>query len=122
MFRVTRSAPDRVDIEYSGKLERDEMIAALDELLANTEGLEHARMLVRVGEFVVPSLSALGAELSRVPSLLGFLRKFDRCALLTDYPWLRTIAELEGTVVPGVVIKGFALADTDAAETWLAER
>ena len=33
MFSVTRNGPNRIDIEFSGKLDSNEMKTALDELL-----------------------------------------------------------------------------------------
>ncbi len=37
VFRITLKGPNRVDIEFSGKLDRDDMKVALDELLTKTE-------------------------------------------------------------------------------------
>lgn len=121
MFTVTRVSARRVDIAYSGKLDRDQMDAALDDLIRKTEGLENGRMLFRVGQLALPTLGAIKLELRRWPSMLGFLRKFQRCAVLAEQRWLKAIAELEGALVPGVTIKGFGLDEESAAEEWLAE-
>ena len=59
MFTVKPNGPNRVDIEFSGKLDSDEMKAALDELVDKTQGVENGRMLYRVGEFKLPTISAM---------------------------------------------------------------
>lgn len=121
MFTVTRVGPNRIDITYSGKLDSDEMSAALDDLVSNTEDIDNGRMLFRVGEFVLPTLGAIKIELSRWPSMFGFIRQFRRCAVVAEQRWLKTIAEVEGALIPGVTIKGFGLDEEAAAEAWLAE-
>jgi hypothetical protein len=121
MFRVTPSGPNRVDIEFSGKLDEDEMEAALDELEAKTKGIEHGRMLYRVGDFKLPTLGAIRIEFSRLPSMFSLIRNFDRAAVIADKQWLRTVSEIEGALIPGLKIKGFEPGEEAAAEAWLAE-
>lgn len=121
MLTVTSPEPNRVDIELSGPLDAEAMRVALDDLLEKSEGVSHGRMLYRIPEFALPSLGAIGVELQRLPRLMGLLGKFDRCAVLSDAPWLRTAAEVEGALFPGLKIKSFALADEAAALAWLAE-
>ncbi|WP_333713965.1 STAS/SEC14 domain-containing protein [Yoonia sp.] len=76
-------------------------------------------MLYRITSFAMPSLGAIGVEMARLPKLFGLLGKYDRCAVLTDIPWLRTAAEMEGALIPGLEIKAFALDAVDDAESWL---
>ena len=58
MFEVTRRGPDRVDVEFSGKLDGDQMRAAIHDLVTASEGVEHGGMLFRVGDFAFPTLGA----------------------------------------------------------------
>ena len=120
MLTVTKTAPNRVDIALSGSLDAETMRAALDDLIAKSEDVTKGRMLYTITEFSWPSLGALGVELQRLPKLFGLLGKFDRCAVLSDESWLRTAAEIEGALFPGLEIKSFPLKDADAAEAWLA--
>jgi hypothetical protein len=121
MFTVKPNGPNRVDIEFGGKLDSDDMKAALDELVSKTQGVEHGRMLYRIGDFKLPTISAMVIEFWRLPSMFGLIRKFDRCAVLADQGWLKTISEIEGALIPGLEIKGFGLDEEAAAEAWLAE-
>ena len=120
MLTVTKPEPNRVDIELSGTLGAETMRVALDDLIAKTQDVTNGRMLYTITEFSLPSLGAIGVELKRLPKLFGLLGKFDRCAVLSDASWLRTAAEIEGALFPGIEIKSFELHQVDAAETWLA--
>jgi hypothetical protein len=121
MFTVTPNGPNRVDIEFSGKLNSDEMKIALDELVYQTKDIKNGRMLYRIDDFALPTLGAIGVELSRLPSLLGLIRNFDRCAVLVDKKWIKTVSEIEGALIPGLDIKGFNRDEEAAAEAWLEE-
>jgi len=121
MFSVTPNGPNRIDMEFSGKLDSDEMRIALDELVSKSEGIENGRMLYRVGDFALPTLAAIGIELSRLPSMFGLIGKFSRCAVLADQNWIKTISEFKGALIPGLEIKGFSLEHEAEAEAWLSE-
>ena len=120
MFKVTQNGENRLDIELSGKLDAEEMKVALDELASKSENIQNGRMLYEVVDFHLPSLAAIGIEFSRLPSLLGLLKKFDRAAVLTDKAWLKKVSELEGMLYPGLEIKGFGRDQRAEAEAWLA--
>jgi hypothetical protein len=121
MFRVTPNGPNRIDIEYSGKLDSDDMKGALDDLISLGKDIEHGRLLYRVGDFALPTLGAIRVELSRLPELFKLIRNFDRAAVLTDKKWVQTGSEIEGALIPGLQIKAFDLDEENEAEAWLAD-
>jgi len=120
MLKITKPAANRLDIEVSGRLDAETMRTALDDLVAKSEGVTNGRMLYTIPEFAMPTLGAIGVEMGRLPALFGLLGKFDRCAVLSDAGWIRTAAEVEGALFPGIEIKSFELDETDKAEVWLA--
>jgi len=63
MFRIERTAKDRVEIEMSGKL--DDVI-----------------------DYQLPTLSAVRIQFAQLPSMPGLMKKFKRAAILTDKRWL----------------------------------
>ncbi|MBA5778499.1 STAS/SEC14 domain-containing protein [Stappia sp. F7233] len=121
MLEITKPAPNRIDIRLEGTLDAETMAKALDDLLALSEDVTNGRMLYTIPEFSMPTLGAIAVELRRLPKMFGLLGKFDRCAVLSDAAWLRTAAEIEGRLFPGIEIKSFKLDDVEAAEAWLAE-
>lgn len=120
MFEVIRNGTNRLDITLSGKLNADEMKIAMDALVSKSENIENGRMLYDVVDFHLPTLSAIAVEFSRLPSMFGWIRKFNRAAVLADKSWLKKISELEGALIPGLEIKAFNRDQKDEAEAWLA--
>ncbi len=121
MLTISKPSPDRVDIELSGTLDAEGMRTALEDLIAKSEDVANGKMLYKIPEFAMPTLGALGVELQFLPKLFGLLGKFDRCAVLSDASWIRTAAEIEGALFPGITIKSFELDQGEAAEAWLRE-
>jgi hypothetical protein len=121
MLKVTKVDTNRVDLTLSGSIDADEMRKGLDEILALSEGVQNGQMLYRITDFAFPSLEAIGVEFARLPKLFSLLGRFDRCAVVTDTDWLRTAAEFEGMLFPGITIKGFALDEAEKAEAWLEQ-
>ncbi|SDK54425.1 STAS/SEC14 domain-containing protein [Microbulbifer yueqingensis] len=122
MLRVIRNGPDRLDIEMSGRLGSRDMQQALDELLEKSHGIHAGKMLFDVIDYHLPTPAAIAIELSRLPSMLRFIGKFQRAAVLTDERWLKTLSELEGKLMPGLEIRAFPRAQRGAAEAWLEGR
>ncbi|TRD21496.1 STAS/SEC14 domain-containing protein [Palleronia caenipelagi] len=120
MFTITRPASNRVDISVTGPIDSATMRRALDELIAASDGVTHGQMLYTIPEMVWPSIGAIGVEFAHMPKLFGLLRSFDRCAVLSDTGWIKTIAEVEGAILPGLAIKGFTLSERAEAEVWLS--
>jgi hypothetical protein len=120
MLKVIRTGTNRLDIELSGTLNAEEMKIALDELVDKSKYVQNGKMLYEVIDFHLPSLSAIAIEFSRLPSMLGLLKKFDRAAVLADKIWLKKVSELEGVLYPGLKIRGFDRNQKEEAEAWLS--
>ena len=120
MFKVTPNGTNRLDIEMSGKLSAEDMKIALDELVRKSKNIENGQMLYKIIDFHLPSLGAIGVEFSRLPAMFGFMKKFDRAAVLTDKTWLKKVSEFEGALFPGLEIKAFNTDQKAEAEAWLS--
>lgn len=120
MFKVIQNGTNRLDIELSGKLDADDMKIALDELVSKSKDIESGQMLYEIIDFHIPSLGAIGVELSRLPAMFGLMKKFDRVAVLTDKTWLKKVSEFEGILYPGLEIKAFSRDQKVEAEAWLS--
>ncbi|MBW2641565.1 MAG: STAS/SEC14 domain-containing protein [Deltaproteobacteria bacterium] len=120
MFKVEQYGLNRLDIQLSGKLDTEEMKIALDELVSKSKNIENGKMLYEIIDFHLPSLGAIVIEFSRLPSMFGLMKKFDRAAVLTDKTWLKKVSELEGALFPGLEIKAFGRDQKAEAEAWLS--
>lgn len=119
MFKIERIRDDRLDIVMSGKLDSAGMTEALDKLIEKSDGIENGKMLYDVVDYHLPSLEAIVIEFSRLPSMMRFITKFKRAAVLSDKAWLKKISEFEGKLIPGLEIKGFDRDEKAKAELWL---
>lgn len=120
MFQILRPRTDRLDIEFSGRIDADGMRKLLDELMRKSAGIEHGRMRYRVRDFQWPTPGAIGTELMRAPELLELMRRFDRVAVLADEDWVRLTSRFEGVLMPRLELRAFALDEEAEAEAWLA--
>lgn len=120
MLRIVQNGPNRIDIDVSGRIDREMMTTGLDELIQQADGIEHGRLLYRIRDFEWPSFGALAVEFSRVPALFALASKFDRVAVLTDTKWVQKASEIEGALMPGLEIKAFDMDEASGAEVWLA--
>lgn len=121
MFIVEKAADNRVHIEISGKITSEEMRVGIDALIASSDAVTNGEMLCLIHGFELPSLGAFAVELSRLPSLFGLIRKYDRAAVITDKEWVRKVSEFEGMLIPGFEVKSFALDEKAQAEAWLVK-
>ncbi len=119
MFKVIKNGANRLDIELSEKLDTEDMRVALDELISKSENIEKGNILYEIIDLPVPSLGAIGVELSRLPEVFELVKKFDRIAVLTDKDWLKKVSELKGALYPGLEIKAFNRDQKAEAEVWL---
>ncbi len=119
MLKVTKNGKNRLDIEFSGKLDSNDMKIALNDMINYAEDIEHGRMFYRIQEFDVPTLGAMVVELYRLPEIFKFMKKFERAAILVDKKWLKKAAEIEAVFMPWLAVKTFDLDEHAQAEEWL---
>jgi hypothetical protein len=119
MFEVVKKSANRLDVNFGRKLGKGEMKVALDELFSSAKDIKHGRMLYRIKDYDLPTLGAIGVELSRLPEAFRFIRKFDRAAVLVNKKWIQKASEIEGALIPGLKIKAFDMDEETEAEKWL---
>lgn len=121
MLEISKTSENRLDIELTGTLNAESMATALDELLEASGDITSGKMLYTVSDFEMPTIGALTVELQYMPKLLGLVGKFNKCAVVSDVAWIRTAAEIEGALIPGLEIKAFPMHARDEAESWLED-
>lgn len=121
MFSVKITGENRVDLEFSGKVDSAGMRQILDEFESKLEGMENVRMLYRVHDFEMPTAGAMMVKFGEMPNLFKLMKRIDKIALLVDKKWMQKAADFEGMLFPGLDIKGFDPTQSDQALAWLAE-
>ena len=121
MFVLKVTGSNRVDMEFSDKIDSEGMRQILDEFEEKLEGMDNVRMLYRIENFQMPTFGAMMVKMGEMPSLLKLLKRFDKIGILADKTWIQKVADLEGCLFPGLDIKGFDLDRRGDAEAWLDE-
>ena len=120
MLTVELKASNRIELTASGRIEGPQMESALDQLIALTEPLQHVTYLADMTDITMPAGAAIRAEIARLPKLMGLLRKIDKAAVVANQSWLRTAAQVEGKLIPGLEIRAFDAHEHDRARAWLS--
>lgn len=88
------------------------MDAAIDE--ADAIGL-----YVEVVDLKGATIRAIVTDVTTGLKNLGKLKHFKRIAVVTDAKWIRTAADVEDKLLPGIDIRAFETAEDEAALAWL---
>lgn len=120
MLKVSKISSNRVDVEFSGKLDSAQMTVMLEEMFSAIEDMEHGLLLYRIGKLEMPTLGAIGVEMANLPKIFKMMGKIDKIAVVCDQDWIQTWSEIEGKLLPGIEMKSFDLDDEDDALRWLA--
>lgn len=119
MFDIKRDPKGFVNLTISGPIDSDQMRAGLEAFLACLEEGKKTDFLYTISAFELPSLKAIGVEFTYLPLLMSSLRKIGKVAVVSDEAWIRTAAEVEGKLIPGLTIESFEPERRAAAEAWL---
>lgn len=118
-MNITKVSSNRVDVEFSGRIDSDQMTKILDDIFSAIQEMEHGLLLYRVGELQMPTLGAIVVELKNLPKIFRMVQKIDRIAVVCDQTWIQTGAEIEGKLIPGLEMKSFDLDKENEAVEWL---
>ena len=111
--------PDVVAFRASGKITTGDIErawASMDAALDEAESIGLYAEITDLGGF---TLDALLKDIQMGLKQLGHLSRFQRVAVVTDTKWIRTLADVEDKLFPGIDLRTFALAEQDAAMAWL---
>ena len=121
MLERISALPAGIDgLRAQGPLTRQDMVNVLEPLLeeARQQG-RRLRLLLEVGSYRGPTADALWQDL-RIG--LHHLRRFERCAVVTDDAWARTATQIKGALFGKLIcpMQAFPSAERKQALDWLA--
>lgn len=119
MFDLNCDEGGFVRLTIGGKITEAEMKTGLEEFLSIVEAAVKTDFLYTIESFEFPELQALAVEMGFIPRLFAALPKIGKVAVVADQAWLRTVANIEGMMIPGLTIETFAPEDADKARDWL---
>ncbi|MDX8381988.1 MAG: STAS/SEC14 domain-containing protein [Ghiorsea sp.] len=121
MFKIKLIQPNVLQINVGGKLDATNMQRGLDEFLSQANDIQQGQLLYVVRDLHMPTLEAVGIEFSKICDMFGLIKKFSKAAVLTDRKWIQTVSEIKGSLLPGITIKAFDLAQKEEALAWLKD-
>ena len=121
MFRLLPDLPPHVvGFVLDGTVTRPD----LDALFREVEGVVRRGHVHLVGEITGVgglTLDAVGAQVERSFGLLRQIGKVDRYAVVTDTGWIRSVAQVQGALLPGIDVRVWPRDERDAAVAWASE-
>tara|TARA_B110000444_G_scaffold242400_1_gene259681 strand:- start:242 stop:589 length:348 start_codon:yes stop_codon:yes gene_type:complete len=81
MMNIIKVSSNRVDVEFSGKIDRDQMKKVLDNMFAAIMDMEHGLLMYRIGELEMLTIGAIVLELKNLPKIFRLVQKIDRIAV-----------------------------------------
>jgi hypothetical protein len=119
MIDIERLSPNAHRMVVYGEITPDDtakFVAFAQEQNAADEG---GNLLIDMVSMAGFSWSAVAEELAHVPTLMQWLYRLDRIALVSDEAWIRTAARLESALLPGVAYAVYDADEADAARAWV---
>ena len=108
MLDIYIKEPNMIGLTIDGKIDSAMMEKGLNDLIELSKDVENGSLFYKISNFEMPTLSALGVEFTKLPALFSMIRKYRKCAVLTDQNWIAKASEIEGALIPGLTIKAFA--------------
>ena len=111
--------PDVVAFRVSGTVTKADVELAWASLDAALDEAETIGLYAEVVDLGGVTLPGLVEDLARGIQALGEWGRFARYAVVSDKAWLRTLAKVEGTILPGIEIRTYTPDESEAAVAWL---
>jgi hypothetical protein len=116
---LPQPAPHVVAYRIGGTIDAVSLARVFDALDAALDAHATVNLYAEVIGLGGITLEALLKDVARSLKLLGRLNRFDRYAVVTDAAWLKTVAGLEGKLIPGLTIRTFGLDEAESARAWV---
>lgn len=111
--------PDVVAFRVSGKVTKEDVELAWASLDAALDEAETIGLYAEVVDLGGVTLTGLVEDLAHAIKALGEWHRFARYAVVSDKAWLRTLADVEGKLLPGIEIRTYTPEESEAAIAWL---
>ncbi len=116
---MSNLAPHVVAFRIDGSMAAEDVEGIFDTIEKRLGANEAINLYAEIVDLGGMTLGALLEDLARSLGLLGRLGQIGRYAVVTDTAWIRTVAGIEDTLLPGLTIRTFGLDEHDAAAEWV---
>ncbi len=111
--------PDVVAFRVSGKVTADDIEQAWASIDAALDEGETIGLYAEIVDLGGVTLDGLVKDLALGLKAIGEWRRLARYAVVSDARWLRTLATVEGKLLPGIEIRTYPMEEQAEAMAWL---
>ncbi|MGB6231193.1 MAG: STAS/SEC14 domain-containing protein [Litorimonas sp.] len=108
-----------VKLSVKGPVTDTDTKAALDWFDHLGEQTEHYQLYLEMAKMDFPDLGTIRKSFLSLATMMRGLEDCGKCAVVTDSPFLRSTAVVEGSALPQMEVGSFGIVDLADAEEWL---
>ncbi|GAA4047694.1 SpoIIAA family protein [Parerythrobacter jejuensis] len=121
MIKIEKISDKAYHIVVSDQFNQADAERLVEFASESTEASAGSHLLIDVTAISDFTWPALGVEFKHMPTLMKFIYRLDRIAVVSDEAWVRTGARFESALLPGVVYEVYDEDEAGAARAWVLE-
>lgn len=117
-MNATYEAPI-VRLTVTGPIREAEASAAQEWFQELGEMSDEYKLYLEIPKMHFPDLGSVRKSFLTLANMMRGFEDCDKCAVVTDSPFLRSSAKVEGTALPQMELDSFGIVELAEAENWL---
>ncbi|GHB01197.1 hypothetical protein GCM10009069_25040 [Algimonas arctica] len=106
-------------LSVNGPVDREETIQTIEWFETLGESQDSYQLYLEIPKMHFPDLGSVRKTFLSLADIMRGLEACEKCAVVTDSPFLRSTAKIEGTAMPQMEVDSFGIVDLARAEDWL---
>lgn len=111
--------PPLVRLSVEGPIDKEETAQAMEWFETLGESVESYQLYLEIPKMHFPDLGSVRKTFLSLADIMRGLEACGKCAVVTDSPFLRSTAKIEGTAMPQMSVDSFGIVELAKAEEWL---
>lgn len=108
-----------VRLNVTGPATTEEIETAMSWFDELGEGQDDYQLYLEIPKMHFPDLGSVRQTFLSLANIMRGLDSCEKCAVVTDSPFLRSTAKIEGTALPQMEVDSFGIVELAEAEDWL---
>jgi len=108
-----------VRLSVTGPVSQDEATETMEWFDALGESQDRYQLYLEIPKMHFPDLGSVRQTFLSLANIMRGLEACGKCAVVTDSPFLRSTAKIEGTAMPQMEVDSFGIVELADAEDWL---
>ena len=108
-----------VRLSVEGPIDKEETAQAMEWFETLGENVENYQLYLEIPKMHFPDLGSVRKTFLSLADIMRGLEACGKCAVVTDSPFLRSTAKIEGTAMPQMSVDSFGIVELAKAEEWL---